>query len=186
MRTGRGKILLPMLTKRFLAIFMALLLVSTTIFAAGPDFNLRRGTVLSVRIVSSITSKNGGVDPSAIVENDVYGKNGELVIRRGTPVVLQVDKKKAKGCGKPGYVNVKCVSTSAVDGQSITLEGAVSDEGDSKKGLALGLGFGLGLTFLPFVGFAFLAIRGEQGSIADNTVMPSVFVMNDYTVKTTE
>ena len=186
MGTGRGKNLFSMLTKRFLAIFMALLLVSANIFAVGPDFNLRRGTALSVRIVSKITSKKGGVNPNAIVENDVYGKNGELVIRRGSPVVLQVDKKKARGCGKPGYVNVKCVSTSAVDGQSITLEGAVSDEGNPKKGLALGLGIGLGLTFLPFVGFAFLAIHGEQASVADNTLIPNVFVMNDYTINTTE
>ena len=80
-------------------------------------------------------------------------------------------------------MNIKCISTQAVDGQSITLEGSISDEGNSKKGLAVGLGVGLGLTFLPFVGFAFLAIKGEKATIESNTIIPTVFVMNDYTIE---
>lgn len=59
----------------------------------------------------------------------------------------------------------------------------MSKEGDSKKGLAIGLGVGLGVTVLPFVGFAFLAIKGEQAVIEANTIIPSVFVMNDYTIQ---
>lgn len=137
---------------------------------------------MSVRITSQVTSKNEG-SPSAIVENDVKSKDGRVLIKRGTPVQLQIDRQKARGVGKPGSVTVKCVSTNAVDGQSILLEGSVSGEGNDKKGLSSGLGVGLGLTFLPVVGFAFLAIKGEQAVIENNTIIPTVFVMNDYSVE---
>ena len=129
-----------------------------------------------------MTSKNEG-SPSTIVENDVKSKDGRVLIKRGTPVQLQIDRQKARGVGKPGSVTVKCVSTNAVDGQSILLEGSVSGEGNDKKGLSIGLGVGLGLTFLPGVGFAFLAIKGEQAVIENNTIIPTVFVMNDYSVE---
>lgn len=129
-----------------------------------------------------MTSKNEG-SPSAIVESDVKSKDGRVLIKRGTPVQLQIDRQKARGVGKPGSVTVKCVSTNAVDGQSILLEGSVSGEGNDKKGLSIGLGVGLGLTFLPGVGFAFLAIKGEQAVIENNTIIPTVFVMNDYSVE---
>lgn len=137
---------------------------------------------MSVRITSQVTSKNEG-SPSAIVESDVKSKDGRVLIKRGTPVQLQIDRQKARGVGKPGSVTVKCVSTNAVDGQSILLEGSVSGEGNDKKGLSIGLGVGLGLTFLPGVGFAFLAIKGEQAVIENNTIIPTVFVMNDYSVE---
>lgn len=163
--------------KKVFAIAMAVSMVNLSVFAASP---LERGTALSVRITSQITSKKEGT-ASAIVENDVKGKDGKVVIKRGTPVQLQLEKKSARGCGKPGYVNIKCISTQAVDGQSITLEGSISDEGESKKGLAVGLGVGLG--FFTLIGFVCLAIKGEKATIESNTIIPTVFVMNDYTIE---
>lgn len=165
--------------KKTMSLVMAFLMLNLSVFAGSP---LNRGTSLSVRIISSISSKNDGVSPSAIVENDVKDKAGNTLIKRGTPVQLQIEKKKAKGCGKAGYVNIKCISTTFVDGQNISLEGSMDSEGDNKKGLAIGLGVGLGLTFLPFVGFGFLAIKGEQAKIQANTIMPNVFIMNDYEI----
>ncbi len=165
--------------KKYFIVALAALMTNLSVLASVP---LERGTALSVRVTSRITSKNEG-SPSAIVENDVKSKDGEVLIKRGTPVQLQIDRKKARGCGKPGYVTVKCVSTNAVDGQNITLEGNISDEGNPKKGLSVGLGVGLGLTFLPGVGFAFLAIKGEQAVVESNTVIPTVFVMNDYLIE---
>lgn len=158
---------------------MALFVMNLSIFANAP---LERGTSLSVRITSLVSSQSKGDSPTAIVENDVKDKTGNILIKRGTPVTLQVERKKAKGCGKAGFVNIKCISTTAVDGQNISLEGNVNSEGDDRKGLAIGLGVGLGLTFLPFVGFAFLAIKGEAAKIQSNTIIPNVFVMNDYSI----
>ena len=165
--------------KKYVIVALSALMTNLTVFASTP---LERGTTLSVRITSQVTSKNEG-SPSAIVENDVKSKDGRVLIKRGTPVQLQIDRQKARGVGKPGSVTVKCVSTNAVDGQSILLEGSVSGEGNDKKGLSIGLGVGLGLTFLPGVGFAFLAIKGEQAVIEKNTIIPTVFVMNDYSVE---
>lgn len=165
--------------KKYVIVALSALMTNLTVFASTP---LERGTTLSVRITSQVTSKNEG-SPSAIVENDVKSKDGRVLIKRGTPVQLQIDRQKARGVGKPGSVTVKCVSTNAVDGQSILLEGSVSGEGNDKKGLSSGLGVGLGLTFLPGVEFAFLAIKGEQAVIENNTIIPTVFVMNDYSVE---
>lgn len=165
--------------EKYVIVALSALMTNLTVFASTP---LERGTTLSVRITSQVTSKNEG-SPSAIVENDVKSKDGRVLIKRGTPVQLQIDRQKARGVGKPGSVTVKCVSTNAVDGQSILLEGSVIGEGNDKKGLSIGLGVGLGLTFLPGVGFAFLAIKGEQAVIENNTIIPTVFVMNDYSVE---
>lgn len=155
------------------------MMINLSVFASKP---LDRGTTLSVRITSQITSKSKGT-PTAIVENDVKNRQGDLLIKRGTPVLLQVDREKAKGCGKGGYLNIRCISTTAVDGQTVTLDGSLNDEGSDKKGLAIGLGVGLGLTFLPFVGFAFLALKGEQAKIEANTIVPNVYVTNDYNIE---
>lgn len=165
--------------KKSIAIILAALMLNLSVFASKP---LDRGTTLSVRITSQISSKQKGT-PTAIVENDVKNRQGELLIKRGTPVLLQIEREKAKACGKGGYVNVRCISTTAVDGQTISLDGSLNDEGNDKKGLAIGLGVGLGLTFLPFVGFVFLVLKGEQATIEANTIIPNVFVTNDYSIE---
>lgn len=155
---------------------MAMLMLNLSVFASTP---LSRGTALSVRLMSSVDSKKK-VTPTAMVECDVM-KEGKVLIRKGTPVQLQVERKKARGCGRPGYMAIKCVSTTAVDGQSVVLEGNIDAEGDSKKGLAIGLGVGLGLFFWPCLGC--LAIKGEQAVVESNTLINNVFVMNDYEVE---
>lgn len=156
-----------------------MLTLNLSVFASAP---LGRGTSLSVRVMSDVTSQQED-NPSAMVENDVKSPDGKAVIKHGTPVQIQVTRQKAKGVGKGGQVTVKCISTTAVDSQTIALEGSTSAEGNDKKGLAIGLGVGLGLTVLPFVGFAFLAIKGEKATVESNTIIPQVFVMNDYTIE---
>ena len=162
-----------------MAIAMALLMINLCVFAAGP---LDRGTILSVRLTADATSKKSSA-PTAIVDNDVKAKDGSVLIKRGTPVQLQVIKEKARGCGRAGTVTVKCVSTTATDGQTVSLEGSLSEEGNNKKGLAIGLGVGMGVLVLPGVGFAFLAIKGGDAVIPSNTLIPNVLVMNDYEIQ---
>lgn len=160
---------------------MACAMMNLSVFAATP---LERGKGLSVRITSAINSKNLKNNTTmAIVDGDVKSQDGTVLIKRGTPVTLQLNGKKAKGCGKAGYVEVSCLSTTATDGQTIMLNGNVNAEGDSKKGVALGLGIGLGLTFLFPIGFALLAIKGKNATIPANTLIPNVFVANDYTIE---
>ena len=165
--------------KKVFITLLALLTLNLTVFASTP---LDRGTTLIVRILSSTNSKSG-TTPTAMVEEDVRNKNGTVVIKKGTLVELQVNREKAKGCGRPGTLFVNCISTRAVDNQYIVLNGELKTEGNDKRGLAIGLGVGLGVTFLPFVGFAFFAIKGEQATIQPNTLISNVFVMNDYLIE---
>lgn len=166
--------------KKCFSVAMAVLMMNLCVFASTP---LNSGKTLSVRITSEITS-NSKTTPSAIVDNDVKGKDGRILIKRGTPVMLQVESVNKRGCGRAGEVKVKCISTTAVDGQTIMLSGGeLQKEGKNKKGLAIGLGVGLGCTIvLPVVGLALLAIKGGDAKIESNTLLPAVFVASDYEI----
>lgn len=158
---------------------MAALMMNLSLFASTP---LNSGKAIQVRITSEITSK-GESTPLAMVDNDIKGEGGRVVIKRGTPVMLQVERSGKRGCGRAGEVKIKCISTTAVDGQTIMLSGGeLNKEGENKKGLAIGLGVGLGCTFLPFIGLAFLGIKGEEAKIESNTLLPVVFIVSDYEI----
>ena len=169
-----------MLKKSF-TVFMACAMINLSMFAATP---LERGKGLSVRITSAISSKNiKTAKASAIVDNDVKAPDGTVLIKRGTPVEMQLNGKKAKGCGRAGYIEAVCVSTTSTDGQTILLNGSTNAEGDNKKGLSIGLGVGSALTFLPTIGLVLLAIKGKNATIPANTVIPTAFVANDYMIE---
>ncbi len=143
---------------------------------------LPRGTAVPVRIISALNSKHGQT-AQAVVEYDIRNEENKILIQKGTPVDIQVKREKARGVGREGYIHVQCMSTKAIDGQTILLQGEWEEYGVSKDGLALGLGVGLGLTFLPFVGLAFLAIKGEEATISPNTRIPLVFTTETYTIQ---
>lgn len=107
---------------------------------------------------------------------------GEAVIIRGTPVVLSVNKKRAKGVGMPGYLQVGCLSTTAADGQTIVLSGDIETEGVSRQWAATGLGVGLGLTLLPVVGFLFLCLKGEKADLPVASTILGVTVTDSYDI----
>lgn len=174
--------MLSKLPQRFLAVLMAMLMLSVDLFAVAPDFNLRRGTTVPVRLVDEVKSKGKGA-VAAIVDGDVYAPDGKLLIKQGEVVNLQVQRKRARGCGIPGRLTINVVSTKAVDGQTVSMEGTLAEKGRGRIGLAVGLGAGLGMTFLPLIGFAFLAIRGKQAVIEPNTLIPNVTVASDYVIK---
>lgn len=164
--------------KRILSVVLVFSMLNLNLIASVP---LDRGTMLIVRVLSSVKS-NSKEAVSAIVENDVKGKNGEILIKRGAPVQTSIKREKARGCGRAGSIEVKCISTTSVDGQTVLLEGNFSETGKNNKGLAIGLGVGLGVTFLPMVGFAFLAIKGEP-AVIEPGIISNVFVINDYSIK---
>lgn len=159
---------------------IALSAIFLTIQEAQAATPLQKGTALTVRILDDVNSKDKTV-PQAIVEYDLRGIDGKVLISKGTPVLVQVDRKKAKGCGKPGTLSVRCISTVATDGQDILLDGSLKKEGDDRKAISYGIGIGSGL--FTGVGFAFLAICGKNAAIESNTLIPSVLVMNDYSIE---
>lgn len=107
---------------------------------------------------------------------------GEIVIVQGTPVILSTNKRKAKGIGKAGYLQIGCISTATVDGQTILLSSGIEQDGENWRGVAIGLGVGLGLTFLPLGGFFFLCIKGEKDGIPAGTTIFGVTIMDNYDI----
>lgn len=143
---------------------------------------LRRGTPIIVRLTTTANS-NRDTPIMAEVASDV-NILGETVIVQGTLVDLSINKRKAKGVGKAGYLQIGCISTTAVDGQTILLSGGIEEVGDNRQGAAIGLGVGLGLTFLPLGGFFFLCLKGEKVDFPAGTTIFGVSVTNNYDINT--
>lgn len=144
---------------------------------------LSSGKPVSVRLTSDIES-NGKIrnEVTAIVDRDVKDAATDAVlIKRGTPVVIDAHIQKARGVGKPAAVKLTCLSTKAVDGQEIALQGALNEEGDSRKGTALGVGIGVGVFCWPAL-FC-LCIKGEKINIPANTLIHNIVVNDDYMIK---
>lgn len=172
--------------KKIISFLLSLIIIQANItpcLAGNMTYKLNRGTAVKVRITSTISSKSK-TTASAIVDADVYdATTNTIVIKGGTPVQLNIDSKKAKGMGKAGYIHVKNMTTTAVDGKTISLSGAMNENGDGKAGLALGLGLGTGLTVLPLVGFFFFLIKGDNVEIPSDTIIPNVVAADNYSIQ---
>ncbi|MCF0198233.1 MAG: hypothetical protein HUK02_02770 [Bacteroidaceae bacterium] len=143
---------------------------------------LPSGTVVTVQITNEVTSKNAAELAQAAVLSDV-SVGGQVLVKAGAPVMLQVEKTKARGVGRAGVINIVPVSTVAVDGSVVPLNATPSNyEGDKKLGKAVGLGVGLGVCVFPPL-LACLAIKGGQAKVPAGTLIPNVRVANDCTVK---
>lgn len=110
-----------------------------------------------------ISSKSNGANlPQGFIGSDIKDKDGNVWVRAGAPVVLISDIKKARRIGKPGHINIRCLSTIDINGNTVALTGSMSIEGKNKSALAIGLGM---LGFVPGMmisGFFFLFIKGED------------------------
>lgn len=94
---------------------------------------MKRGTPLIARLTTSANS-NRNTPIVAEVVTDVITA-GETVIVQGTPVILSINKRKAKGVGKAGYLQIRCIPTTAVDGQTILLSGNIEQDGENRQGV---------------------------------------------------
>lgn len=168
--------------RKFILTLTALLIVGAA-WAQRP--NLTNGQQVRVRIVNAINSKPKAAvqtAPSAIVDANIVDAEGNTLIKRGTPVQMSIESERARGLGKAGYIIVNCLTTTAVDGQTIYLAGGVSAYGNDREGLAIGLGVGAGIVVFP-VGFFCLCIKGEEANIPSNTIMTDIVVDDNYTIK---
>ena len=166
----------PESMKRIVALLLIWSMSANILFAVP----LRRGTSVIVRLSTSANSNRDTPIRAEVVSDLTIA--GEPVITRGTPVILSVNKGKAKGLGKPGYLQIGCISTTAVDGQIISLSGGIEQDGENRQGAAIGLGVGLGLTFLPLGGFFFLCQKGEKVDIPAGTTIFGVTVTDNYDI----
>ena len=146
--------------------------------------SLYNGKPIPVRLTAAVESKNRfSITPTAIVDADILdNENNRILIRRGTPVIMDVQTQRAKGVGKPGYVKIDCLTTTAVDGQLIRLTGSHALEGKSRKGTALGVGLGVGIPFFWPCMFC-LCIKGENVAVPANTVFNNIVVNDRYLIE---
>lgn len=173
---------LPFLCKTIMKkIFTILALIYTC--TAVKAQTLYRGAVVPVKITSTIDSRNPE-SVSAMVNADVKSPEGDVVIRYGAPVEVNVEAQRARGCGRPGTLDIKFIATQAVNGQMVPLEGgSIYKEGKSKKGLAIGLGVGLGVGLFTPPLLAIMALKGEQAIISEGTTSNSVRTATDIIIK---
>ena len=163
--------------KKLCCLFMAMAIMNLTVFASTP---LTRGTVVYIRTMSEISSKsNASLD--AVVDADVKSPDGQVLIKKGTRVNMNVDVKKAKGVGKPGTITLKNLSTTSVDGQTIYLSGSIHETGENKHGKVLGVGLGVGFfLFTPML--CYLAKKGGEAVIPSGTVYSQFSVADEYPI----
>ena len=174
--------------KKLLFIVATLIMATNVQLSAQKKINLNSGKPIQVRLTSEILSNSKShIQPTAIIEKDVRNEDGKVLISRGTPVNFVCDTHKSKGMGKPGEVKLNFTSTTAVDGQEIALQGVYGVRGNDRKGVALGVGLGTGLTVLFPVGFFFFCIKGEPVTIPDGTIITGNIVVNEnYKILVTE
>ncbi len=163
---------------------ICILTIICTFTAEAQPIKINNGQSISIRTTKSVSSRTKNPDVTAIVERDVKDISGEkILIRRGTPIELTVKTQKAKGVGKAGSIDISFLSTTAVDGQKISLLGGINSEGKNREGAALGCGLGLGLTILCPVGFFFLCIKGENVEIPAHTIIQNVTINDNYLIR---
>ena len=140
---------------------------------------LTKGTEVIIKTSGVITSNSIG-NITALVDQDVYSNDGSILIKSGTPVVINASIEKNGATGKPGKITLSGATTTAVDGKSIVLNCGLEEKGQGKGGLAWGLGIGTGVFTL--IGFLFLLIKGSKAEIPAGTIIPNTFVSADYDI----
>ena len=159
--------------------------VSAGMATAQTKSVLPNGKSVPVRLTTDVYSNSKmPQEPMAVVDADIKDDSGtHMLIRRGTPVVLDAQIQKARGVGKPASVKLKCMTTVAVDGQIVRLQGGYVQEGRSRKGTALGVGLGVGIPVCWPCLFC-LCIKGEKVTVSENTMFGNVVVNDAYRIET--
>ena len=119
----------------------------SSFMSSSAQSTLKSGSVITLRFVEEVKSNSNAAN--VVVANDVK-VDDKIIVSAGTPVQTQVTATKRRSCGIAGVLNVAFISTRATDGTLITLiGGSISREGKNKRGLAIGLGVGLGVLAWP-------------------------------------
>lgn len=151
----------------------------SSFMSSSAQSTLKSGSVITLRFVEEVKSNSNAAN--VVVANDVK-VDDKIIVSAGTPVQTQVTATKRRSCGIAGVLNVAFISTRATDGTLITLiGGSISREGKNKRGLAIGLGVGLGVLAWPLL--SCLVIRGGEAVIPEGTLTTNVLTVNEVTIK---
>jgi hypothetical protein len=128
--------------RTFTAAALLLLLPGTL---RARDIAVPAGTTLYGETEERVTSrvKKEGTEVGDVVKAHVWRDvtvDGQVVIKAGTPMLLRVSEvKKAKLAGIKGQLELEAVSTKAVDGDEVLLDGGYDKSGHGRKALSISL-----------------------------------------------
>jgi hypothetical protein len=138
---------------------------------------LPAGTVVYGELDEMVTSKKKDSDVGEVVRARVWRDvvvDGAVVIKAGTPMVVQVaDVKRAKVVGRKGDIELAAISTAAVDGAEVLLQGGYDKSGKNRTAGAVVLG---AVAAWPLVFIKGKQAKLEEGTIFDATVQTTVEV----------
>ena len=134
------------------ATYFLVLFVACAASAAVPA-----GAEVPVSLVA--VTDNGAV---AQVAMDVVDSSGQVVISRGTPVVVTATVERARRIGRAARAEIDAVNTQDVSGAVVNLTGHYVIEGRRKVGKAVGLT--VGMSFL-YPGFSLLHLLHRGGEL---------------------
>lgn len=149
---------------------------------SGNGGMLQNGSPIFIRLLNTISSATKD-EPNFVVNGDVKDGIGNILIADGTQVRTESTITTRKAIGRPGKIDIKFVSTTAVDGQFITLTGSKSYTAADKKGKVIGVAVGVGLLVVwPML--AYLAKKGDDIEVPAGTMLSNnVIIMGNYTIK---
>ena len=140
------------------------------------DFKLPEGTQVKLRLSEGISSKDAieGQTVSFDVAEGVFASDEKtLLIKAGTLATGTITKIEKNGMmGKPGELGLTLDKTKAVDGSRVSLRASMGKEGNSKRGLAIGLGLVGSLVVLWPLAFFFMK-KGKDAKIPAGSVLTS-------------
>lgn len=126
---------------------------------------------------SLVTTKNivSGDKLSFTVLQDVKDRNGNILIKSGSPVEANLTFEKTERIGKSGKLTISDFHTTAVDGSYIPLASTISVAPDDKEVLSITLS----ILLCPL----FLLMKGQHAEIPEGYTK-TIYTHSDVYVKT--
>ena len=147
------------------ALFSGYINGATSVTRPQDEIVLAEGTPINVVTAEEITSKAAKPnDPVKFTIADDLVINGQVVVRKGTPVVGSVITAQKGGyMGNSGKLAIQVESTTTSDGQPLKLRAAKGGEGDDKTTSTFALA--------SFINPLFLFRRGGEAKILAGTAV---------------
>lgn len=154
------------LVKR-LALALCLLLPGTLI---AETVKVPFGTRVFLQLDQRVTSKKKHNRPGSFVQAHVYRDvvvNKKTIVKAGTPAMVQIGMiKGAKVAGIKGYVELKALQVTAVDGGDLMLTGGYDQSGKSLMALSIALA---AIVFVPLI-----FLKGKQAKLEPGMVFDAM------------
>lgn len=155
--------------KKFTSILSVIMLSLATSYAGiAAEITIPEGTEIGVQLTKSINSSRAVVGQRipAVVSEDLI-IDDMVAIKAGTPVKAKVTSvTKKKRLGKGGEINMMILSTKAVDGTKVVLDGGIGGEGKANTASTVALTVAFGLPGL--------LRRGEDAHISKKRIIPAI------------